>query len=187
MSHWMNVAVCCSVLQCVAVCCSVHWMSHAACDTTCLWTRRGIRISHATPVDESSDVVEIFYTTHMDGSRHTHVGEFWHALEWVMTLREIHHTTHIRHDIYDSFVSKEVMSHKQRSHVTHMNESCHTLEWAMSYIMRIFHVTHEHVTCHTWTSHATHMNKSCHTHDWVTPHTWMSHATRMNEWGHIRK
>jgi len=108
----------------------------------------GTQHSHATQMDESSDI-EMSHVTHINES-----AAFWvrgylkeprHTYQWVMTHVWMRH---------NSFLHEWVMSH------IHMNESCRTFT-CMS------HVTHTH----EWVMSHIHMNESCHV------YTWMSHVT----------
>jgi len=82
-------------------------------------------------------------------SRVTHMNEFCHAYEWVM-------------------------SHKWRSHVTQMNECCHTYEWVLSRIWMI-HVTMSDVTnyaIHMNESRHTYKCQTAHYRNKTTGYSW---------------
>ena len=129
-----RVAVCCSVLQCVAVCLPAldigmgYVTSMNESCRTHEWVMSYIWISHGTYMNGSCYT----YVSHV-----THMNESCHTYEWVMFFIWMSHGTHMNGSRY-TYVS----------HVTHMNESCHTYEWVMSFI---------------WMSHGTHMNGSRYT------------------------
>jgi len=127
-------AVCCSVLQCVAVCCSIGAPRHSFHVTR----QRGALMRHVTHINVSCHTYQCLmshiwmpHVTHMDASCHTY--------ECLMSHIWMPHVTHMN----ASYVTREntscltykcLMSRIQMRPVSHINASCHAYKCALSHI-----------------------------------------------------
>ena len=127
-------AVCCSVLQCVAVCCSIGSLRHSFCVTR----QRGALMRHVTHINVSCHTYQCLmshiwmpHVTHMDASCHTY--------ECLMSHIWMPHVTHMNASYVargntSCLTYKCLMSRIQMRPVSHINASCHAYECALSHM-----------------------------------------------------
>jgi len=173
------VAVCCCVLQCVAVapsfrphhhspglCVSYEWdMSQYQRVHSHIWMSHVSHVTHITihqvyvfhTYESVTPHVRMSHVAHTTQSRHTYKWDVSHVTEtyeWVMS------PTWPRH------MNESCLTHDRdiwMSHVSHMTE---TYEWVMSHTWLTSTMSSLCVS-HRWMRHAAHTNGSCHTCEWV--------------------
>jgi len=124
-------------------------------------------------------------------SSHTHMNEFCHTYEWVVSRVWMCHVPHMYIQVraqnvglsichgngrryYLRCVIKHMKSHQNTcmSHVKPTNEPCHIYEGVMAHLCMIY-VTPVNASFHNYFQ-GTHVNEAC------PSHIWMRHISRMN-------
>jgi len=191
--NWTGVAVCCSVLQCVAV--RAVWYSCRNVDINLRYMLHGHATHahtnescHTDPFSANRIRSEIWtsHVTHINKSCHAR-----HTQNWV--------TSHILafHKNESCHMHDMSMPHICTGHATQTDQSYHTYQcvlshtltvdkkdsrrtytWVKPHILRMNHLIHMNKSSH---AHSLREKNLCRTYAWVMPHVRMNHRIHMNK------